>query len=101
MQGDATLPSPADTIAVNLMGESARETLENHSAVLATLANAGRRTGVNPYRVEAGPFDDGWQAFVVAAGTWIQGERGEVLRFLNALRADAAPFAVAVWQPMG
>ena len=101
VQSDATLPSPADIIAVNLMGESARETMENHAAVLATLANAGRRTGVNPYRVEAGPFDDGWQAFVVAAGTWIQGERGEVLRFLRALRSDAAPFAVAVWQPMG
>lgn len=101
VQSDATLPSPADIIAVNLVGESARETLENHAAVLATLAAAGRRTGVDPYRVEAGPFDDGWQTFVVAAGTWIQGERDEVVRFLRALRADAAPFAVAVWQPMG
>jgi len=101
VQSDATLPSPADIIAVNIVGESARETLENHAAVLATLAAAGRRTGVEPYRVEAGPFDDGWQTFVVAAGTWIQGERDEVLRFLRALRADAAPFAVAVWQPMG
>ncbi len=101
VQSDATLPSPADVIAVNLVGESARETMENHAAVLATLANTGRRTGVEPYRVEAGPFDDGWQTFVVAAGTWIQGERDEVVRFLRALRADAAPFAVAVWQPMG
>ena len=101
VQSDAALPSPADIIAVNIVGESARETLENHAAVLATLANAGRRTGVEPYRVEAGPFDDGWQTFVVAAGTWIQGERDEVVRFLRALRANAAPFAVAVWQPMG
>ena len=81
--------------------ESARETLENHVTAYATMGAAGRRTGVEPYRVEVGPFEGEWEAFVVGAGTWVQGERGEVVRFLKALRADAAPFAVATWQPMG
>ncbi len=98
---DATLPSPADIMAVNIVGESARETLENHATVLAVLGAAGRRTGVAPYRVEVGPFGDDWETFVVEAGTWIQGEQDEVIRFLRALKAEGAPFAVAVWQPMG
>jgi hypothetical protein len=99
---DATLPSPADIQVLNIVGETARETLQNHLVALEVLAAAGRRTGVNPYRVELGPMDGDWPDTVAVAGTWVQGEMSEVRRFLTALRESApAGFAVASWQPMG
>lgn len=99
---DATLPSPADIQVVNIVGETARETLQNHVAAYEVLAAAGRRTGVNPYRVELGPMDDDWPDTVAVVGTWVQGEASEVRRFLTSIRsAAAAAFAVAPWQPMG
>lgn len=94
------LPSPADWRVVNLMAETVRETLENHVAAYALLGAAGRRTGIEPYRVEVGPFDD-WD-MVAVGGTWVQGDAAEVRRFCEALRAMApAGFAVATWQAMG
>ena len=70
--------------------------------MLEVFAAVGRRTGVNPYRVELGPMDEDWPDTVAVAGTWVQGEMSEVRRFLTALRASApAAFAVAPWQPMG
>mgnify|MGYP001567227822 CR=1 FL=1 len=99
---DATLPSPADIQVVNLVGETARETLLNHVVAYEVLCAAGRRTGVKPYRVELGPMDEDWPDAVAVAGTWVQGEASEVRRFLTALRTAApAAFAVAPWQPMG
>lgn len=94
------LPSPADVQVVNVMAETVRETLENHVAAFALLGAAGRRTGVEPYRVEVGPFDD-WD-LVAVGGTWVQGDAAEVRRFLEALGGVVtAGFAVATWQAMG
>lgn len=96
------LPHPVDWQVVNIMSETARETLEAHALALEVLGAAGRRTGVAPYRVEVGPFGDGWEDLVAVGGTWVQGGAPEVARFCAALlKASDAPLAVAPWQPMG
>jgi hypothetical protein len=92
------LPKPANWLIVNIVAESARETLELVPDALTVLGNAGRRTGVDAYRVEVGPLND--LDLVAEGGVWVQGDREEVDRYLTALRAVAV-FAVAPWQPMG
>lgn len=92
--GDVEIPSPADTLVVNVTAADARGALGLHVAALARLAGAK----ASPFRVEVGPFDDGWTEWVLDAGTWVQGPRDEVMRFLDGLPGD---FAVAPWQPMG
>ena len=97
-----TIDDPADWRIVNVIAATARETLENHVVALEVLAKAGRRTGIAPYRVEVGPFTEGWDDLVAVGGTWVQGPASEVSRFLEAWAASApAPIVTAPWQPIG
>lgn len=97
----ADLPAPEDWRVVNAIGPTARATLRSHVAAFETLAKAGRRSGVAPYRVSVGPFADGWSDLVASGGTWVQGPVAEVERFFKAWAALATDDIVtATWQPM-
>jgi len=78
---------------MNLIGDGVPATLRVHLEAVRVLA-------AGDYVVEFGPLDSDWPDLVMAAGSWVQGESGEVERFLAALSRKVS-FAPAPWQERG
>lgn len=87
----AELPA-ADLVTVNAVGWGARSALRQHLAALETVMRES-------YTLEFGPVGDDWLELVLAGGSWLRGDRGEVARFVEAWTGGLSlrP-ALARWQ---